>query len=190
MFAREDLDVVTGCVADAWRSGLDRDWSAPAGTLEWSCTRTADHAVDAVLAVAFFLASRRQDSYPEWWGEQTLGPNPKPEHLVEALESAGRLLSGIVATTDPQVRAIIWRRPAAETRPPIDFAARGAIEMILHGHDVCAGLGVRLAPPTDVCERLREHIQDWPHWSAPGWRPLAMTGDPWTDLLLSSNRRP
>ena len=28
--------------------------------------KTADHTVDAVSTVAFFLASRRQDNYPTW----------------------------------------------------------------------------------------------------------------------------
>jgi hypothetical protein len=65
-FSREDLDAVAELVVGSWRSGLDRDWSVPAGTLEWSCGRTADHTVDSVLAIAFFLASRKQDGYPEW----------------------------------------------------------------------------------------------------------------------------
>ena len=62
-FTYEDLDAVTECVAGAWRAGADRDWSARAGTLDWSCARTADHALDAVLAVALFLAAGRQDGY-------------------------------------------------------------------------------------------------------------------------------
>src|SRR6266508_200649 len=106
-FTREDLDVVTGCVGDALRAGIDRDWSVPAGTLTWSCTKTADHAVDAVLAVAFFLASRRQDGYPEWWGVQSLGPDARPSQLAEAIESVGRLLSGVIATTSDDVQAVI-----------------------------------------------------------------------------------
>ena len=56
MFDRADLETVTDLVADAWTAGADRDWSAQAGTVEWSCTRTADHAVDCVFAPAFFLA--------------------------------------------------------------------------------------------------------------------------------------
>ena len=52
---------------------------------------------------------------------------------------------------------------------------RGGLELALHGHDVCAGLGVPFDPPTDLCERLRAHTQDWPHWSSPGWSPLTMT---------------
>lgn len=189
-FSRTDLDEVAALVAGTWRSGLDRDWSVPAGTLSWSCTRTADHMIDAVMAVAWFLASRRQDSYPDWGGSaMTLGPDARPADLAEALESVARLLSGIVLATPPEVRAIIWRRPRPETRGPADFPARGGLEMILHGHDVCTGLGLPFTPPADLCDRLRHHTHAWPHWSTPGWHTPTLTDDPWTDLLRSSGRR-
>jgi hypothetical protein len=62
--------------------------------------------------------------------------------------------------------------------------------MILHGHDVSAGLGVRFAPPADVCARLRDQTRGWPHWSSPGWHDAGATEDPWSDLLTASGRRP
>ncbi|MGH9261254.1 MAG: hypothetical protein ACRD08_15410, partial [Acidimicrobiales bacterium] len=188
-FSREDLDQVTRLVVDTWRVGFDRDWSVRAGTLEWSCTKTADHTVDAVLAVAFFLASRRQDGYPDWgWGELTMGPDARPDHLADALETVGRVLSAVIAAAEPGSRAVIWRNPRVETRGPADFAPRGALEMILHAHDVCTGLGLPFEPPTDLCSRLREHTRTWPHWGAPGWSELAVTGDAWSGLLRASGR--
>ena len=189
-FTGSDLDRVTASVTGAWRAGIGGDWSAPAGTLEWSCGRTADHTVDAVLAVAFFLASRKQDGYPEWdRGVPALGPEAPPRHYVEALETVGRVLSAVIAAAEPGTRAVLWRRPRVGTGGPSDFAARGALEMILHGHDVCAGLGVPFRPPADVCRRLRDHTRTWPHWATPGWHPLATTDDPWADLLDASGRR-
>jgi hypothetical protein len=187
-FTRHDLDLLAGVVTASWGSALDRDWSAPAGTLEWSCTRTADHTVDAVLAVAFFLASRRTDAYPDWAAPVTLGPDARPDQLVEALATVARVLSGVIAGAEPGATAIIWRRPAPEARPAADFAARGALELVLHGHDVCAGLGVPLRPPPDACARLRDHTRGWPHWGAPGWRPPPATNDPWRDILIGSGR--
>lgn len=187
MFTCEDLDVLTGLVADAWRSGADRDWSVPAGTLEWSCGKTADHAVDTVFAPAIFLASRRLDGYPEY-GISTPGPGAPPALLIEALETAARVLSAVVKSAEPDVRAVIWRRPRIETRGPADFVPRGALELILHAHDVCAGLGVDFSPPEDLCERLRHHTRSWPQWNSPGWAPLEMTGVAWSDLLRASGR--
>lgn len=184
-FTRDDLDEVAALVVSSWRAGIDRDWTAPAGTLDWSCARTADHTVDSVLAVAVFLASRKQDGYPDWWGEVTTDPR----HLVEALATVSRILSAVIAAAGPDVRAVIWRRPQVETRPAADFAARGALELILHGHDVCAGLGIGFEPPAGLCGRLRDHTRDWPHWTAPGWSEPPRTGDPWADLLTGSGRR-
>jgi hypothetical protein len=188
-FTSDDLTTLTALVADAWRSGLDRDWSAPAGDLEWSCTKTADHTVDTVLAPAFFLASRKQDAYPEF-GAFSPGSDARPDLLVEALETAARILIAVVTAAEPDARAVIWRRPQVELRGPADFVPRGGFELALHGHDVCTGLGVAFRPPTGLCERLREHTRAWPYWSSPGWSPPTMTGDPWTDLVVSSGRRP
>ena len=47
-FTADDLEELSALVGDAWTSAADRDWSAQAGTVEWSCTATADHAVDCV----------------------------------------------------------------------------------------------------------------------------------------------
>ncbi len=186
MFTYEDLLTTTDCVADAWIRGSARDWSAPAGTLEWSCTRTADHAYDATLAVGMFLASRREDAYPDL-AEFTAGPNPSPEQLVDAIRVAGRLTAGVVAITGPEVAAIIHRNPAV-TAPPSDFAPRAGLELILHGHDVAAGLAVEFEPPHDLCARLRDHTREWRHWRSTAWAPLQLTDDPWGDILGGSGR--
>ena len=190
-FTYEDLDAVTACVAGAWRVGADRDWSARAGTLDWSCARTADHALDAVLAVALFLAAGRQDGYPEWaWTTPAPCQDGRPGLAGDAMAAVGRVLSAVIATAPPGASAVIWQRPLPEVRPASDFAARGALEMILHGHDVCAGLGVPFAPPADVCTRLRDHSRGWPHWRSPGWHEPAATDDPWADFFAASGRRP
>jgi hypothetical protein len=186
LFTTDDLEELTGVVAATWRSAADRDWSVPAGTLDWSCAKTADHAIDTVHAPAFFLASRRQDDYPP--GGWSLGDDVGVDVLVGALETASRLLAAVVTGTDPSARAIIWRRPTVEVRGPVDFVPRGALELILHNHDICAGLAVPYEPPADLCEHLREHTWSWPHWTTPGWSMPARTDDPWNDLLRASGR--
>jgi hypothetical protein len=97
-------------------------------------------------------------------------------------------LAAVVRAARPDVRAVIWRAPSVELRGPEDFVPRGAFELMLHAHDVCVGLDVPFIPDKGLCERLRQHTRDWPYWMGPGWTPLAMTGDPWTDLLRSSGR--
>ncbi len=186
MFTYEDLLTLTDFVADAWTAGVDRDWSAQAGTLDWTCTATADHAYDATLAIGLFLASGRQDAYPDL-AEFTVGADPRPELFIDAIRFAGRAVAGIVATTPDEVTAIIHRNPV-KVAPPSDFPACAALEMVLHGHDVAAGLAVAYEPPCAECERLRDHTRDWRHWNGGGWPPLQITDDPWGDIVTASGR--
>jgi hypothetical protein len=186
-FTVDDLYDLSGLVCTAWMRAVDRDWSVPAGTLEWSCTKTADHAVDCVWAPAFFLASRRQDRYPDVGVDLTLGPEADPPHLVQSLEIATRVLGAVVNDAGPEVRAVIFRRPEVRTAPPSDFPPRAAMELILHAHDVCAGLQIPFEPPAGMCHRLREHTRPWSMWRLV-WDAPGHTGDPWGDLLTASGR--
>jgi len=187
VFGPDDVEQAGELVGAAWAAGAGDDWSVPAGTLTWSCHRTAAHAVDAALAPAFFLASRRRDGYPDWGGGEP-DPDTPPAALAEAIATVGRIVAAVVAAAPPGTTAAIWRRPRVEARPAADFAPRSGLEILLHGHDVCAGLGVGFEPPADLCARLRDHTRGWPHWSSAGWRPCPETDDPWSDLLAGSGR--
>lgn len=186
-FTVDDVMELTDLVATTWSSAAERDWSVPAGTVEWSCTKTADHAVDCVYAPAFFLASRRTDGYPDVGIDLTLGDGATPKLLVQSLQIACRILVAVVNDAEADVRAVIFRRPSVRTAPPQDFVPRGALELALHAHDVCTGLQVPFEPPAELCERLREHVRPWPMWTL-AWNALGCSGDPWGDLLMSSGR--
>jgi hypothetical protein len=187
-FTTDDLADLTRVVAQAWTAGAERDWAVPAGTVEWSCTKTADHAVDCVLAPALALASRFEDRGGSMqWGILSMGPDATPQALVEGLATASRILTAVVVAAEPGARALIWRRPP-EVRPAADFLPRGALELILHAHDVCTGLGVPFEPSAELCLHLREHTRSWPHWAMGAWSELAATEDPWGDLLMASHR--
>ena len=186
-FTAADLERLSTHVAATWRSEADRDWSVRAGTLDWTCLRTADHAVDCVWAPAFFLASRRRDRYPDIGADMAIGEGADPGRLVESLEMATRVLCAVVRETPPDVRSVIFRRPTILLGAPSDFAPRAAMELILHAHDVGLGLGVEFEPDADLCHRLREHTRPWPMWTV-AWHGLAQTDDPWHDLLVGSGR--
>jgi hypothetical protein len=187
-FTVDDLYELSGHVASAWRAGADRDWSVRAGTLDWTCTATADHAVDCVYAPAFFLASRNTAGYPDAGLDLCLGPAATPARLVESLQLATRMLAAVVNDATLDARAAIFLRPEVLVAPPHDFVPRAAVELILHAHDVCSGLDVAFEPPTALCHRLREHTRPWPMWTM-AWRGLPQTDDPWHDLLSGSGRR-
>jgi hypothetical protein len=182
LFTVEDFVQLSTLVLDAWESGIDRDWSARAGTLDWSCLETADHTIDCVFSYALFLASRRQDAYPNF-GELHALPGSTPRDMLDGLRAVTTMLAAVIVTADPDTCAVIWYRPEADTGAPQDFAARGGLEMILHAHDVCLGLGVSFEPPPGLCARLFDHTRDWP--IQPSWQA---TSDPWADLLERSGR--
>lgn len=186
-FTTVDLARLSAYVAATWSAAADFDWSAQAGTVEWPCLRTADHAVDCVWAPVFFLASRRRDRYPDIGHDMAIGEGANPTRLVESLEMATRVLSAVIRDTPPDVRAVIFRRPEVLLGAPSDYAPRAALELILHAHDVCVGLGVEFEPGAELCRRLREHTRPWPMWTVV-WHGLAQTGDPWQDLLIGSGR--
>lgn len=183
-FSVDDLLEIAASVTDAWRRGTDRDWTVRAGSLDWSCSRTADHAIDTLLAPAWFLASRRVDAYPN--GGWSPGESATPEAFIEGVEIGARLLAGVVVTTPPDVRALLFRNYGMIGAPP-DFAPRGALELVLHAEDVCSGLGLDLDPPLHACANLRAHVRDWPVWGD-YWQTLEMSDDPWTDLLAATRR--
>ena len=187
VFDREDMERLTSAVVAAWLTGADRDWSTKAGTLDWTCRQTADHAVDCTFAPAFMLASRKQDAYPDMGAIWSCGPEASPAQLVQALEVASRVLVAVVADAPPDCRAIIRRRPKVETAAPRDFLPRAACELILHAHDVCVGLGVQFEPAADLCSDLVSATAGSP-WSLPGWRKPTVSEDPWGELLAASGR--
>ncbi len=187
MFGREDFEGLTDEVVAAWRAGSDRDWDSKAGTLEWTCRKTADHAVDCTFAPAFMLASRKQDAYPDMGSVWSSGPHASPAQLVQTLEIASRVLVAVVADAPAEIRAVIRRRRDMMLAPPRDFLPRAATELILHAHDVCKGLDVAFEPPATVCANLIAHTAEWP-WAQPGWRKPNVTDDPWGELLAASGR--
>ena len=187
VFATDDLMALSCVVAERWTAAADADWSAPAGTLEWSCWATADHAVDCVFAPATFLASRRTDRYPDM-PIFTAGADVNVRQLVESLGVMCRLLVDVVDGAPPDVQAVLFNGPPPILGTPADFVPRGGLELALHAHDVCAGLGVQFEPDADLARRLRDHTAGWAMWSKGFGGPMLATDDPWGDLLLASGR--
>src|SRR5579872_7325754 len=164
LFSVADLYELSAQVGAAWSDAATRDWQRPAGTLEWSCLQTADHAVDCVYAPAFFLASRRLDRYPDAGDNLMFGERATPERIIESLALAARILAAVVNDASADVEAIMFQGPTPVVGEPRDFPARGALELVLHAHDVCVGLDVPFEPPHELCYRLREHTRPWPIW--------------------------
>ncbi len=189
-FGVDDLRGLSQQVASSWLDAAGRDWHAPAGTVDWSCTRTADHLVDCVYGAAFLLASRRTDAYPDVGTDLTLGSSATPGRLVESLRIGDPPADRCGGRGRPRRSGDPVPSPEPVVGEAADFLPRGGAELAFHGHDVAVGLGVPFEPPVDVARRLREHIVGWPMWThgGPGWSPIVRSIDPWGDLLTASGR--
>ncbi|MEU9617356.1 GNAT family N-acetyltransferase, partial [Streptomyces sp. NPDC048209] len=65
----------------------DRDWTVPAGPLEWSCRDTAAHIAHDLLAYAGQLAARPRDRYLPF--DLTVRPEADPQQVLAVLTAAG-----------------------------------------------------------------------------------------------------
>lgn len=168
----DDLDLaITGALA-ALRARLDRYWSVPAGGVRWSCGRTSVHIADDLVAYAAQLAARVPTGYLPF--HLTPSRGTAPAGLLNLIEATGALLGTAVRTAPIDARGYHpWGMADAE-----GFAALGAAEVILHSHDIAAGLGVPYQPDLALCVRITARL----------FRDLPGHADPWTLLLWATGR--
>lgn len=165
---------VAGAVA-LLRTATDQDWEgAPAGRLRWSCRRTAEHIASDLIAYAGQLAGRAQSAYVPF--EITLDEGTDNAGTLDVIEATGALLAAAVRTTPPGVRAFHPYPFRSANRE--GFAAMGIAEVLLHTHDIAAGLGLEYEPPSGLCEEVLTRI--FPHVQ-PG-------AAPWPTLLWATGR--
>ncbi|SCE80289.1 maleylpyruvate isomerase N-terminal domain-containing protein [Micromonospora mirobrigensis] len=167
----DDLDAALSSVVACLRPATDRDWSVPAGDLEWDCWHTAEHVGDCLLSFAGQLIARPEQRFVRFMG--TADRDATPAEVLEFAEVGGRLLAATVRASGPEVRAY---HPAGLADPE-GFAAMGCVEALVHGDDIARGLGLTLDPPRDVCaralarlhpEQARELAGEEP-WAALRW---------------------
>ena len=167
-----DLETtVEGAVATLGKA-VDRDWSVPAGTLRWSCSKTVFHIADDLVAYAGQLASGAQDDYLPFRCRVVRGT--KPGGLLVLMEGMAALLAMTVRAAAPTESAYHpYGLADAE-----GFTALGIAEVLVHTHDVAEGLGLRYRPDPDVCTRVLERLH----------RDLEPHDDPWRLLLWATGR--
>lgn len=170
----DDVDRVVDSVLRCLQSGIDLDWTVPAGDLEWNCRATVEH-MRGLLVYAGQLAIRKQEArYVRLYPRRTPDAMP-PSELIEGFEAAGRLLAMVVRGSPPDARAWSPRGYA----DPEGYAGAGCIEALVHGWDVASGLRLPFDPPRDTCERvLARMFLD----------AEAGTDDPWIAILWATGR--
>src|ERR1700722_1349227 len=139
----DDLDSVISCVMSGLLPLTDRDWSVPAGTLEWDCWHTAEHIGDCLMSYAWQLAVQPTTRYVR--AIATAEKDASPAEVLEFAVTGGGILAAMVRASPAHVRAY---HPAG-TADAEGFAGLGGFEGLLHGNDIALGLGRGLDPPRD-----------------------------------------
>jgi uncharacterized protein (TIGR03083 family) len=171
----DNLDRAVDSVVAALIPGTGRDWQAPAGSLDWSCRFTAEHVAHCQLAYAMQLASRAPAHYVRFFSH-AIEDSTNPQ-VLELLEASGRLLSAVVRAAKPTDRGFHpYGMADAE-----GTAGMGCIELLVHGGDIAAGLGLPFEPPQDVCAWVLARLFPDRHAESAGL-------DPWTTLQWATGR--
>ena len=169
----DDLEAAVSDAVRALRQGEDLDWSVPAGTLSWDCRRTCAHMADDLIAYAAQLAVQVPSGYLPFKFQPSRGTSPKG--LLNLVEATGAILAATVRTAPADARGY-HPYGAADAE---GFTALGVAEVILHTHDIAAGLGLAYQPAEDICERLlRRLYRD----------PLPEAESSWSVLLWTTGR--
>lgn len=152
----DDVRVAARWLAHALTQSSTTALDAPAGEVSWSCWRTAEHVVDDLVAYALQVASGARLDYVPITGPRgesevvRVAPASGPAGLAEALTASAELLATQVEAASPDLRAY---HPFGLS-DPAGFAAMGVVEILVHAHDILAGLDRPTLPfPDGLADR-------------------------------------
>ncbi|MFJ6791380.1 hypothetical protein [Streptomyces angustmyceticus] len=178
--AADDLDRAVQLAVAVLHTAPPTGWDGKAGSLEWDCWETVEHLSDDLFAYAVQLGPRRpplEGNVPFVWQSRRPGGPANAVHadraagpagLLQVLEASGALLVAMVRTASPQVRA----HHVFGVSDPEGFAAMGALETLVHTHDLAVGLGLDWNPPADVCARVLARLFPDVQEAAASWPTL------------------
>jgi hypothetical protein len=158
--------------ADALVRVADRDWSAPAHGLDWSCRATAEHVADCHLGYALLVTGRRTDSYLPL--DVVLSDRARPADVPALLRGTGALLGAALATAPAGV--VVWHPYGMADLDAV--TGMGIVETLVHAWDITSALGEPFAPDPGLAAATLARM-------FPDVRPAA---DPWRTLLWATGR--
>jgi hypothetical protein len=169
--------VLDAAVAECVRvvlEGSREDWSATAGRLDWDCRATVLHIASDLVAYAGQLAAPRQRGYVPF--DIVFEGTPDAEAMAEVIRATGGLLGAAARTTAAGV--LSWHPYGMAG--PVDFCAMGAVEAIVHTHDIAQGLDIEWQAPGWLASRVLMHL----------FGRAAGPSDSWHSLLVATGRVP
>lgn len=157
----QDLRDAAVLCTGALRPLEGRDWTAPAGELEWSAQETLDHVIFALLHYAIQLASRATERTPRAASRATGWP-------VGGLSGVAAVLAEVAAAAPPEARG--WHSLGMADRT--GFLAMGCDEMLVHTYDITGGFGETFTPPRELCRRVLVRLFPWAPTDVGPWSAL------------------
>ncbi|HEV2127456.1 MAG TPA: hypothetical protein VGR22_02430 [Thermomicrobiales bacterium] len=149
-----DLPATAALCRQTLAPWIDRDWSVPAGDLEWTCRRTLDHIIDTQLFLGGNAAMRSTSRVlPIRNGD----PSATVEQLLSAVVTAAMLLERVCAGMGPGGRGF---HPAGQADAE-GFRAQGCAEILQHTWDIANGLGEGFRAPEDLSGRIVARLFPW-----------------------------
>lgn len=169
-----DLQTAIDQTLDSLSPLTGKDWSVRAGSLRWSCLRTASHMADDCLAYAGQLAAGPTDHYVEFRARLTSGADSKD--AVEFIQAASSMMVATLRIVGPSAHAYHpWGLADA-----MAFNALAGMELYVHGWDICQGLHGKIHPDRTVCSKICARLFPLSN--------LPKDQDPWDGLLYLTGR--
>jgi hypothetical protein len=150
----DDLPATAALCRETLLPWLDRDWSVPAGDLEWSCRRTLNHIVDTQLFLGGNAALRSTTRVLPVRSDQ---PDAELDQVLDAVVTAATMLERIADGMAPAERGF---HPAGQADAE-GFRAQGCAEILQHTFDIASGLGETFRAPGELCGRVVARIFPW-----------------------------
>lgn len=159
----EEVNAAVAEMIAALAPHVTEDWGVKAGALDWTCWATAAHVAHDLLAYAAQVVARVADGYLPL--HLVTDRDASPAQVLDVVGACGKLLGQVVASASEGSLAWHWGMSDAS-----GFAAMGIAEVLVHTHDIAAGLGVAWSVP----DRLAGSVVDRLLPEAPSGKPSAV----------------
>ena len=161
----EDVVQAACFVSDLLVNETDKDWTVPAGTLEWDVRHTLVHVANALAKYSLSLSSRTARAIVL---SSQAYPDANNIDLLHALSATSESLAFVAESAVVGARGFHpFGMADAE-----GFIAMGCGEILVHGADVAAGLGLSFSPPDSLCRRVVSRVFPWAPEDTAGWDTL------------------
>lgn len=163
----DTLERTAEVVVTAMRPGVGRDWSCPAGTLEWTVETTISHMAGGMAKHLIYLTSRSS----RFIAVATRGwPGATQEEMLDAIVGCAAAMANAARQSPPGAMGY----HAGGMRDAGAFLAMEVVDLLVHAEDVAQGLKLAYSPPDDLCELALdtghpEHAGRRPAWPALLW---------------------